>query len=471
MKLPRFDKARVLTLGDAMLDRYWHGNTVRISAEAPVPVVDITEREDRLGGAANVALNVAALGASSTLVAVLGLDESAEILKAKLDSAGIVDATLGREDYQTVTKLRIVSHGQQMVRADFEHIVDLEAAPMMPVYLAGLAQTDLVILSDYDKGVISDPQAFIQQARALHKTILVDPKYKDFSLYAGATLIKPNRVEFMKAVGGWANEAELVVKCHAMIAKLGLEAILVTRDSDGLTLVQKNQPAIHMPARKREVFDLSGAGDTVIATLGAALAAGETLPDAVNMANVAAGIAVSKPGIVSVSGPELRHELSRDQRFDKGIMNEDQLLLAALEARARGERVVFTNGCFDILHAGHVDYLAEARQRGDRLVVAINSDESVHRLKGEGRPINTVDRRMAMLAGLSAVDWVVTFEHDTPLALLEKLRPDVLVKGGDYGIEQVVGGDMVRAYGGEVAVLSLVEDCSTTAIVEKIRNL
>ena len=471
MKLPRFDKARVLTLGDAMLDRYWHGNTVRISAEAPVPVVDITEREDRLGGAANVALNVAALGASSTLVAVLGFDESAEILKAKLDSAGIVDATLGREDYQTITKLRIVSHGQQMVRADFEHIVDLEAAPMMPVYLGALAQTDLVILSDYDKGVISDPQAFIQQARALHKTILVDPKYKDFSLYAGATLIKPNRVEFMKAVGGWANEVELVTKCHAMIAKLGLEAILVTRDSDGLTLVQKNQPAIHMPARKREVFDLSGAGDTVIATLGAALAAGETLPDAVNMANVAAGIAVSKPGIVSVSGPELRHELSHDQRFDKGIMNEDQLLLAAAEARSRGERVVFTNGCFDILHAGHVDYLAEARQRGDRLVVAINSDESVHRLKGEGRPINTVDRRMAMLAGLSAVDWVVTFEHDTPLALLEKLRPDVLVKGGDYGIEQVVGGDMVRAYGGEVAVLSLVEDCSTTAIVEKIRNL
>ena len=471
MKLPRFDKARVLTLGDAMLDRYWHGNTVRISAEAPVPVVDITEREDRLGGAANVALNVAALGASSTLVAVLGFDESAEILKAKLDSAGIVDATLGREDYQTITKLRIVSHGQQMVRADFEHIVDLEAAPMMPVYLGALAQTDLVILSDYDKGVISDPQAFIQQARALHKTILVDPKYKDFSLYAGATLIKPNRVEFMKAVGRWANEAELVTKCHAMIAKLGLEAILVTRDSDGLTLVQKNQPAIHMPARKREVFDLSGAGDTVIATLGAALAAGETLPDAVNMANVAAGIAVSKPGIVSVSGPELRHELSRDQRFDQGIMNEDQLLLAATEARSRGERVVFTNGCFDILHAGHVDYLAEARQRGDRLVVAINSDESVHRLKGEGRPINTVDRRMAMLAGLSAVDWVVTFEHDTPLELLEKLRPDVLVKGGDYGIEQVVGGDMVRAYGGEVAVLSLVEDCSTTAIVEKIRNL
>jgi D-beta-D-heptose 7-phosphate kinase / D-beta-D-heptose 1-phosphate adenosyltransferase len=471
MKLPRFDKARVLTLGDAMLDRYWHGNTVRISAEAPVPVVDIKTREDRLGGAANVALNVSALGAKSALVAVLGVDDAAEILKAKLDSAGIVDLTLGRNDYQTVTKLRIVSHGQQMVRADFEQVMDLPAAPLMPGYLTALAEFDLVILSDYDKGVISDPQAFIQQARAHQKTILVDPKYKDFSLYAGATLIKPNRVEFMKAVGGWASEAELESKCQAMLDKLGLEAILVTRDSDGLTLVQRNRPALHMPARKREVFDLSGAGDTVIATLGAALAAGVTLPDAVNLANVAAGIAVSKPGIVSVSGPELRLELSRDKRSDKGILNEDQLLLAASEARARGERIVFTNGCFDILHAGHVDYLTEARQRGDRLVVAINSDESVHRLKGEGRPINTVDRRLAMLAGLSAVDWVLAFENDTPLALLEKLRPDVLVKGGDYGIEQVVGGDLVRAYGGEVAVLSLVEDCSTTAIVEKIRKL
>lgn len=471
MKLPRFDKARVLTLGDAMLDRYWHGNTVRISAEAPVPVIDVKQREDRLGGAANVALNVAALGAGSTLVAVLGLDESAAILKAKLDSAGIQDATLGLADYPTVTKLRLVSHGQQMVRADFEEIRDLPAAPLMPAFLAAAGNADVVILSDYDKGVISDPQAFIQAARGLQKTVLVDPKYKDFKLYAGATIIKPNRVEFMKAVGAWANEAELVAKCHAMIDALGLQAILVTRDSDGLTLVRKGQPAIHLPARKREVYDLSGAGDTVIATLGTALAAGITLPDAVAMANVAAGIAVSKPGIVSVSGPELRLELARDQDYGKGILSEEQLLLAAAEAHARGERIVFTNGCFDILHAGHVDYLTEARQRGDRLVVAINGDASVHRLKGQGRPINTVSRRMAMLAGLSAVDWVVTFEEDTPLKLLEKLRPDVLVKGGDYGIEQVVGGEMVKAYGGEVAVLSLVEDLSTTLLVEKIRNL
>ena len=471
MKLPRFDHARVLTLGDAMLDRYWHGDTSRISAEAPVPVIDVKDREDRLGGAANVALNVAALGASSSLVAVLGMDESGAILKAKLGSAGIVDHTVEQTDYPTVTKLRLVSHGQQMVRADFEHIKPLAAAPLLPGFLAALQYTDVVILSDYDKGVISDPQAFIQPARAANKTIIVDPKHKDFALYAGATIIKPNRSEFLKAVGAWANDAELVAKCRELIARLGLQAILVTRDSDGLILVQKDQSPLHLPARKREVYDLSGAGDTVVATLGAALSAGETMNDAVAMANVAAGIAVSKPGIVSVSGPELRLELSRDQSFERGMLSEEQLLLAADEARVRGERIVFTNGCFDILHAGHVDYLTEARQRGDRLVVAINGDASVHRLKGEGRPINTVSRRMAMLAGLSAVDWVVSFEEDTPLRLLEALRPDVLVKGGDYGIEQVVGGEMVRDYGGEVAVLNLVPDLSTTALVEKIRNL
>jgi D-beta-D-heptose 7-phosphate kinase/D-beta-D-heptose 1-phosphate adenosyltransferase len=228
---------------------------------------------------------------------------------------------------------------------------------------------------------------------------------------------------------------------------------------------------MHLPARKREVYDLSGAGDTVVATLATALSAGETLEDAVGLANIAAGLAVSKPGIVSVSGPELRLELAEDMGFSKGVMTQEQLLQTSEEARSRNEKIVFTNGCFDILHAGHVNYLAEARALGDRLIIAVNDDESVHRLKGEGRPINSVDRRLAMLAGLAAVDWVVSYAEDTPEALLSKLKPDVLVKGGDYGLEEVVGADIVREYGGEVAVLNLVEDCSTTAIAEKIRNL
>lgn len=471
MNLPRFDNARVLTLGDAMLDRYWHGTTSRISAEAPIPVVDVNVVEDRLGGAANVVLNVSALGASSALVATLGDDEYGEIIRSKLSSAGIVDLCISIPDFKTVAKLRIVSQGQQLVRADFEEIRDTPFESLEQMFSRGLDNCDIVIMSDYDKGAISDPASFIRLANEKRKPVLVDPKFKDFSEYAGATIIKPNRTEFLKSVGAWQSESELVEKCRAMIEKLGIEALLVTRDSEGLTLVQKDKPEMHLPARKREVYDLSGAGDTVVATLATALSAGETLADAVGLANIAAGIAVSKPGIVSVSGPELRLELAEDMGYSKGVMTQEQLLTTAQEARSRGEKVVFTNGCFDILHAGHVDYLGEARARGDRLIIAINDDESVHRLKGEGRPINTVDRRMAMLAGLAAVDWVVSYSEDTPEKLLQKLKPDVLVKGGDYGIDDVVGADIVRSYNGEVAVLNLVEDCSTTAIVEKIRNL
>ena len=471
MNLPRFDSARVLTIGDAMLDRYWHGATSRISAEAPIPVVDVDVVEDRLGGAANVVLNVSALGASSALVATLGDDEYGGIIRNKLASAGISDLCVLSPEHQTVAKLRIVSQGQQLVRADFEEIKDSPFVLLEEMFSQGLANCDIVIMSDYDKGVISDPASYIQLARRRNIPVLVDPKFKDFSEYAGATIIKPNRTEFIKSVGHWQSENELVEKCRGMINELGIEALLVTRDSEGLTLVQKNKPEMHLPARKREVYDLSGAGDTVVATLATALSAGETLEDAVGLANIAAGLAVSKPGIVSVSGPELRLELAEDMGFSKGVMTQEQLLQTSEEARSRNEKIVFTNGCFDILHAGHVNYLSEARALGDRLIIAVNDDESVHRLKGEGRPINSVDRRLAMLAGLAAVDWVVSYAEDTPEALLSKLKPDVLVKGGDYGIEEVVGADIVRAYGGEVAVLNLVEDCSTTAIAEKIRNL
>ncbi len=471
MNLPRFDNARVLTIGDAMLDRYWHGATSRVSAEAPIPVVDVDIVEDRLGGAANVVLNVSALGASSALVATLGDDEYGGIIRSKLSSAGIADLCVSSLDHKTVAKLRIVSQGQQLVRADFEEITDTPFEILEEMFLRGLDDCDIVIMSDYDKGAVSDPASYIRLANERNVPVLVDPKFKDFSAYAGATIIKPNRTEFIKSVGAWQSENELVEKCRGMIDKLGIEALLVTRDSEGLTLVQKNKPEMHLPARKREVYDLSGAGDTVVATLATALSAGETLEDAVGLANIAAGIAVSKPGIVSVSGPELRLELAEDMGYSKGVMTQEQLLRTSEEARSRNEKIVFTNGCFDILHAGHVDYLTEARARGDRLIIAINDDESVHRLKGEGRPINSVDRRLAMLAGLAAVDWVVSYSEDTPEALLSELKPDVLVKGGDYGIEEVVGADIVRAYGGEVAVLNLVEDCSTTAIVEKIRNL
>ncbi len=471
MKLPRFDNARVLTIGDAMLDRYWHGETDRISAEAPIAVVDVRETEERLGGACNVALNVSALGASASLIGAIGDDESGRIIQAKLESAGIGDLLAMRAGYQTITKFRIVSRKQQLVRADFEQVEDLDAKDFSQRLNEGLKSNDVVILSDYDKGVVSDPQSFIRAVKKQKKPVLIDPKFKDFSSYDGATLIKPNQKEFEAAVGSWRSEAEMVQKCQTMMSNIGVESMLITRGADGMTLVQRGQQEIHLPARNREVFDVSGAGDTVIAVLSTALASGQTLKDAVGLANVAAGIVVGHLGTASVSGPELRLEVANELGFQKGVMSEEQLLIAVEEARNQGGRIVFTNGCFDILHAGHVDYLSDARAEGDKLIVAVNDDDSVFRLKGKGRPINGIDRRMTMLAGLSAVDWVVAFSDDTPERLLKKLKPDVLVKGGDYAITEVVGSDIVEAYNGSVKVLKLLDDCSTTALAKKIEEL
>jgi D-beta-D-heptose 7-phosphate kinase/D-beta-D-heptose 1-phosphate adenosyltransferase len=255
-----------------------------------------------------------------------------------------------------------------------------------------------------------------------------------------------------------------------LIKELNLEALLVTRGENGMSLIRDNAPELHIPARTRDVFDVTGAGDTVISALGSALAAGADLPEAVALSNIAAGLAVSRVGTVAVSGPELRREVQRDSGSDRGVMSREQLALAVADAKAHNEKVVFTNGCFDIIHAGHVGYLSDARQCGDRLIVAINDDDSVRRLKGEGRPINPVDRRMAVLSGLESVDWVVCFEEDTPETLLEAIKPDFLIKGGDYDIKDVVGADIVTTNGGEVKVLAFLDDCSTSAIVEKIQE-
>ncbi len=469
MDLPRFDSAHILTIGDAMLDRYWHGDTSRVSAEAPIPVIDVDEVEDRPGGAANVALNVATLGAASSLVAATGHDDMAVILGSKLTSSGIDCRFIACDDVPTITKVRLVSRSQQLVRADFEKPFSVSPSEVIKE-IDALSGYDSIILSDYDKGLFDDPLPIIEHARANNIPVFVDPKFKPFSSYAGATVIKPNTLELKHAVGGWSNDAEMFQRCRGLLSQTGCEAMLVTRASEGMTLITPDDEA-HFPARTREVYDTSGAGDTVIAVLAAAVSSGETLKDAVALANIAAGIVVSHFGVTSVSAPELRAELDPGDRTDTGKMSAEQLLRAVLVARSRGERIVFTNGCFDILHAGHVDYLADAKAEGDRLIVGINSDDSVHRLKGEGRPINPLDRRMTMLAGLSAVDWVVSFDGDTPEALLETIKPDVLVKGGDYTVDEVVGADIVRAAGGEVKVLSLLEDCSTTALVEKIRDL
>ena len=469
--MPRFDKAQVLVVGDLMLDRYWQGPTSRISPEAPVPIVKVEQHEDRPGGAANVALNVTALGAGVSLVGLVGDDEAGVALEKQLQSARVNCAFSKTDGEPTITKLRVISRHQQLIRLDFEEPFSSDySEQVVNATTPLLANVGVLVLSDYGKGTLSDCQRLVREAKAQNVAVLVDPKGCDFTRYRGATLLTPNLSEFEAIVGVCKTEDELVTRGQALVKTLELDALLVTRSEQGMTLIRANKEELHFPARAREVFDVTGAGDTVISTLAAALAAGEDLPNAVALSNIAASIVVGKLGTAAISAPELRREVSKEQGAEKGVVTEEQLLIALADARAAGESIVFTNGCFDILHAGHVGYLAQARAQGDRLVLAINSDESVSRLKGPGRPINPVERRMAVLSGLEAVDWVLYFDEDTPERLLEQVRPDVLVKGGDYGIDGVVGGEFVRSYGGEVKVLSFLDDCSTTAIVEKIQQ-
>lgn len=466
---PRYDQSQVLVIGDVMLDRYWVGETSRISPEAPVPVVRVDSTDDRAGGAGNVALNIAALGAAASLVSVVGQDEAADVLRGQLQAAGIYTDFQVSADKPTITKLRVMSRHQQLIRMDFEQAFTPEdSAGFVDKARELISRAGVLVLSDYAKGSLADCQALIKLAREQQVPVLVDPKGCDFSRYKGATLLTPNLHELEVVVGPCPTENVLLEKASVLMEQLELSALLVTRGEQGMTLLRPGQPELHLPARAREVFDVTGAGDTVIAVLASSLAAGYSLPEATGLANVAAGIVVGKLGTATISGPELRRAVGLERGVERGVVSVDQLLIALNEARQQGEKIVFTNGCFDIIHAGHVGYLEQAREQGNRLIVAVNSDESVARLKGPSRPINPVERRMAVLAGLEAVDWVVSFSDDTPEELLRLIKPDVLVKGGDYSETEVVGWEIVKAYGGEVAVLNFYENCSTTGIIEKI---
>lgn len=472
LEMPPFQNAKLLVVGDVMLDRYWHGDASRISPEAPVPVVKVQNREDRPGGAGNVALNVAALGSAATLVGIIGTDETGAELQSRLEGAGVYCEFLTSELKPTITKLRVISQHQQLIRLDFEEKFEpVDVQDLVAKVASLIDQSQVMVLSDYAKGALHNIPALIDLARKRGMPIVADPKGSDFSKYQGATLITPNLSEFEAVVGHCAHEEELVNKGLNLVRDLGLEAMLITRGEHGMTLIRPGSPELHLPARAQEVFDVTGAGDTVISVLASALAAGDNLADATALANLAAGLVVGKLGTAAISGPELRRAVLAEQGSGRGVMTSEQLEIAVHDAKEHGEKIVFTNGCFDIIHAGHVGYLSEARKLGDRLIVAINDDESVKRLKGPGRPINPVDRRAAVLAGLEAVDWVVSYSQDTPEKLLEVLQPDILVKGGDYTIDQVVGGNYVESYGGEVKALEFLDNCSTSAIVEKMEKI
>ncbi|CAG9000154.1 MAG: Bifunctional protein HldE [Candidatus Celerinatantimonas neptuna] len=471
VNLPEYANFRILVVGDVMLDRYWHGSTARISPEAPVPVVNVKRNEERPGGAANVALNVVALGAKSTLLGMVGEDEAADALNGQLQNVGVDCELVPYANYPTITKLRVMSRHQQLIRLDFEegfHQVD--AKPLLDRFKEQLDSHQVVVLSDYNKGALAQVQSLIQAARSVGTPVLVDPKGSHFEKYRGATILTPNFGEFEAVVGACKDEEEIEQKGLQLIEQLELAALLVTRSEHGMTLLEPGKPPLHLPAQAKEVFDVTGAGDTVIATLGASLAAGQSLAQSCALANAAASIVVGKLGTSTVNAQELAKLIYGGHDSGYGVMSPEQLKEAIDIAKSRGEKVVMTNGCFDILHAGHVSYLTHARSLGDRLIVAVNDDASVSRLKGEGRPVNPLERRMAVLAGLAAVDWVVSFSEDTPQKLIARMLPDLLVKGGDYQVNEIAGHQEVLANGGQVKVLNFEDGCSTTAIIESIQK-
>lgn len=464
-----FSKAKLLVVGDVMLDQYWTGQAQRISPEAPVPVVKVSGNEMRAGGAANVALNIAALGAQVHLMGIVGQDVSADQLNEVLDASSVTRDWV-YSDSGTICKLRVLSHHQQLIRMDFEKPVAAQSAQeLAELVKRQVAQFDVLVLSDYAKGALQYVEQMIQAARAANVPVLIDPKGDDFTRYRGATLIKPNQSEFERIVGVCADEPGLVVKAEQLIKELELEALLVTRSEHGMALVFANEKPYMLKSQAQEVFDVTGAGDTVIAALATARASGLSWQNATHLANAAASIVVRKVGTSAVSKAELDHYLQNTLRH-KGYVapSEDELLALIQAAQEQGEKIVFTNGCFDILHSGHVRYLNQAAQLGERLIIAVNSDESIAQLKGATRPIVPLESRMELLAALSCVDWVVPFSEQTPERLICKLKPDVLVKGGDYKPEEIAGAQCVWDAGGQVEILSFWDGFSTTKIVDRI---
>jgi D-beta-D-heptose 7-phosphate kinase / D-beta-D-heptose 1-phosphate adenosyltransferase len=469
-------RASVLVVGDAMLDRYVYGQVKRISPEAPVPILTVEREVAMPGGAGNVVRNLTALGAAVAFLSVVGDDQSGSDLTGLIGGQpGVEPWLLVQGGRATTSKTRYIASGQQIMRADHEiarPIHERLADRLVRIAADTVAATSVMVLSDYNKGVLAGdvPARLIAAARAAGRRVVVDPKGLDYSRYAGADVVTPNRAELALATGlPVETEEEIVQACRALRDAHGFGAVLVTRSEDGMTLLDQDG-LHHFPAEAPEVHDVSGAGDTVVAVLAAGMASGLPLPVATRLANIAGGLVVGKVGTAVARENDLLEALTPERGTLRKVMRRASAAEQVERWRQRGWRVGFTNGCFDLLHPGHVHLLEQARSWCDRLVVGVNADSSVKRLKGPTRPIQQEAARAAVLASLSTVDLVTVFDEDTPVELIRLLRPDVLVKGADYTVDQVVGGELVQEWGGVVKLAELLPGNSTTATVARIRG-
>jgi len=461
---------KILVVGDAMVDRYIVGEVARISPEAPVPVLLAQDDSDKAGGAANVAANVAAMGGKCILMSVVGDDPGRQKLEALMAELGVAHELIVDPNHLTTQKTRLLAGRQQIARIDREKPPASAALAALREKFELLVQdVELVIFSDYGKGVLRELPEFLAIARKFGRKTLVDPKIPDPEFYRGAFMLKPNELEFRGLFGPFTEET-LIDKAAAAIEKYDLGHIVLTRGPKGMLLVSSDKSVVRRPTEAIEVFDVSGAGDTVAAALALSIVAGLPVETAVAVSNIAAGIAVAHIGTYIVT----RHDIS--QRLDKGasrtgkVLSSDELAKLISARRASGSKIAFTNGCFDILHSGHVRALASARQEADILIVALNSDASVKRLKGPSRPINCFADRAEVIAALGCVDYVTGFSEDTPYDLIRTLQPDVLIKGGDYSEHEIVGADLVKARGGRVVRVDFHQGYSSSRIIEKIAS-
>ena len=471
-----FPRGRIVCIGDVMLDRFVAGSVERISPEAPIPVLKVARENAMPGGAGNVALNVASLGAQARLFGVVGSDSAGGELGDLLDEAEGVESELVTDATRPTTiKTRYVAAGQQLLRADYEDAAAVGAATVAALRASlgrAIGDANAVVVSDYGKGVLTDEvlSEVMERAQAARVPVIVDPSGRDYERYRGATVVSPNRAELEGATGlPCEDDAEVEKAARALIDSCGVDSVLVTRSERGLSLVTSDH-AHHVPVQAREVFDVSGAGDTVVAAFALAGAVGASPIEAAQLANAAAGIVVAKVGTAVVRADDLAAALHGADILasDAKVKTRAPALEIIERWRTRGDRIGFTNGCFDLVHAGHVSLLAQAKAACDRLVVGLNSDESVRRLKGDGRPLQQEASRSLVLASLSGVDLVVVFAEDTPQALIEAIRPEVLVKGADYSVDDVVGADFVQGYGGKVLLAEILAGHSTTETIARM---